>query len=108
MKHGPIALIDNNMPVVLIAPHDIYTYDKILGNIEEVKARGGIVIAIATEGDKEIPKKAEHTIFIPKTLYTLSSILAVVPLQLLAYHIADKLGRDIDKPRNLAKSVVVE
>ena len=108
MKHGPIALIDENMPVVFIAPHDTYTYSKILGNIEEVKARGGIVIAIATEGDKEIPKKADHTIFIPKTLYTLSSILAVIPLQLLAYHIADKLGRDIDQPRNLAKSVVVE
>ena len=108
MKHGPIALIDENMPVVFIAPHDIYTYSKILGNIEEVKARGGIVIAIATEGDSEIPKKADHTIFIPKTLYTLSSMLAVIPLQLLAYHIADKLGKDIDKPRNLAKSVVVE
>ena len=108
MKHGPIALIDENMPVVFIAPHDIYTYSKILGNIEEVKARGGIVIAIATEGDAEIPKKSDHTIFIPKTLYTLSSMLAVIPLQLLAYHIADKLGKDIDKPRNLAKSVVVE
>ena len=108
MKHGPIALIDKNMPVVFIAPHDVYTYKKVLGNIEEVKARGGIIIAIATEGDTQIPKKSKHTIFIPKTLYTLSSILAVVPLQLLAYHIADKLGRDIDKPRNLAKSVVVE
>ncbi len=108
MKHGPIALIDKNMPVVVIAPHDIYTYKKVLGNIEEVKARGGIIIAIATEGNKEIPQKANHTIFIPKTLYTLSSILATVPLQLLAYHIAEKLGRDIDKPRNLAKSVVVE
>ena len=108
MKHGPIALIDKNMPVVFIAPHDIYTYKKILGNIEEVKSRGGIIIAIATEGDGQIPKKAKHTIFIPRTLYTLSSILSVVPLQLLAYHIADKLGRDIDKPRNLAKSVVVE
>jgi len=108
MKHGPIALIDKNMPVVVIAPHDIYTYKKVLGNIEEVKARGGIIIALATVGDKIIPQKAKHTIYIPKTLYTLSSILSVVPLQLLAYHIADKLGRDIDKPRNLAKSVVVE
>src|SRR3989344_9325070 len=98
MKHGPIALIDKNMPVFFIAPHDAYTYKKVLGNIEEVKARGGIIIAIATEGDTEIPKKAKHTIFIPKTLYTLSSILPVVPLQLLAYHIADKLGRDVDKP----------
>ena len=108
MKHGPIALIDKNMPVLFIAPHDIYTYKKVLGNIEEVKARGGIIIAIATEGDAEIPKKSNHTIFIPKTLYTLSSILSIVPLQLLASHIADRLGRDIDKPRNLAKSVVVE
>ncbi|MBI2657188.1 glutamine--fructose-6-phosphate transaminase (isomerizing) [Candidatus Woesearchaeota archaeon] len=108
MKHGPIALIDKSMPVMFIAPHDIFTYKKVLGNIEEVKARGGIIIAVATAGDTEIPKKAKHTIFIPKTLYTLSSILSVVPLQLLAYHIADRLGRDIDKPRNLAKSVVVE
>src|SRR3989344_2231870 len=108
MKHGPIALIDENMPVVFIAPHDIYTYSKVLGNIEEVKARGGIIIAIATENDMEIPKKANHTITIPKTLYTLSSILSVIPLQLLAYYIAVKLGRDVDKPRNLAKSVVVE
>jgi len=108
MKHGPIALIDKNMPVVFIAPHDIYTYKKVLGNIEEVKARGGIIIAIATEGDKEIPKKAKHTIFIPKTLYTLSSILAAVPLQLLAYHIAEKLGHNPDLPKNLAKSVTVE
>jgi len=108
MKHGPIALIDKNMPVMFIAPHDAYTYKKVLGNIEEVKARGGIIIAVATENDKEIPKKAKHTIFIPKTLYTLSSILAVVPLQLLAYHIADKLGKDVDKPRNLSKVVSVE
>ena len=108
MKHGPIALIDRNMPVVFIAPHDIYSYKKVLGNIEEVKARGWIIIAIATEDDKEIPQKSKHTLFIPKTLYTLSSILSIVPLQLLAYHIADKLKRDIDKPRNLAKSVVVE
>src|SRR3990167_2341713 len=108
MKHGPIALIDKNMPVVVIAPHDIYTYKKVLGNIEEVKARGGIIIALATVGDNIIPQKAKHTIFIPKTLYTLSSILSVVPLQLLAYHIADKLGRDVDKPRNLSKTVTVE
>ena len=108
MKHGPIALLDKNMPVVFIAPHDVFTYKKVLGNIEEVKARGGIIIAIATEGDAEIPKKAKHTIFIPKTLYTLSSILSVVPLQLLAYHIADRLGYDVDKPRNLSKTVTVE
>lgn len=108
MKHGPIALIDEDMPVVVIAPEDVYTYTKILGNIEEVKARGGIVIAIATEGDTEIPKKANHTIFIPKSLYTLSSVLASIPLQLLAYHIAVMRGKDPDKPRNLAKAVTVE
>ena len=108
MKHGPIALIDRNMPVVFIAPYDVYTYKKVLGNIEEVKARGGIIITIATENDKLIPKKSKHTIFIPRTLYTLSSILAVVPLQLLAYHIADKLGHNPDLPKNLAKSVTVE
>lgn len=108
MKHGPIALIDEEMPVVVIAPEDVYTYTKILGNIEEVKARGGIVIAIATEGDKEIPKKADHTIYIPKSLYTLSSVLASIPLQLLAYHIATMRGKDPDKPRNLAKAVTVE
>ena len=108
MKHGPIALIDKNMPVVVIAPKDVYTYDKILGNIEEVNARGGIVIVIATEDDKEIAKRVNHVIYIPKTLYTLSSILAVVPLQMLAYHIAVKRGLNPDKPRNLAKAVTVE
>ena len=108
MKHGPIALIDRHMPVVFIAPHDIYTYKKVLGNIEEVKARGGIILAIATEDDKEVKKRANHVIYIPRNLYTLSSILAVVPLQLLAYHIADKLDRDVDRPRSLAKSVTVE
>jgi len=108
MKHGPIALIDKNMPVVFIAPKDIFTYHKVLGNIEEVKARGGIVISIATEGDNEILKKSKHTLFIPKSLYTLSSILSVVPLQLLAYHIAVRRGFNPDKPRNLAKAVTVE
>jgi glutamine---fructose-6-phosphate transaminase (isomerizing) len=108
MKHGPIALIDKNMPVVFIAPHDTYTYKKVLGNIEEVKARGGIIIAIASEGDEEVALKSKHTIFIPKTLYTLNSILSIVPLQLLSYHIAKKLGCPIDQPKNLAKVVTVE
>lgn len=108
MKHGPIALIDKEMPVIFVAPKDIFTYKKVLSNIEEVKARGGIIIAIATEGDKEIKRIVDHVIYIPKNLYTLSSILAVVPLQLLAYYIAKKRGCDIDKPRNLAKAVVVE
>ena len=108
MKHGPIALIDKNMPVVFIATKDIYTYKKVLSNIQEVKARGGIVIAIATEGDKEIKKIVDHVLYIPKTLYILSSILAAVPLQLLAYYAAVDRGLDPDRPRSLAKAVTVE
>ena len=108
MKHGPIALIDKKMPVIFIATKDDYTYKKVLGNIHEVKVRGGIVIAIATEGDEEIKKLADYTIFIPKTLYILSSILAVTPLQLLAYYVATDRNLDPDKPRNLSKSVTVE
>lgn len=108
MKHGPIALIDKEMPVFFVAPKDIYTYKKVLSNIEEVKARDGIITAIATEGDEEIKKIVDHVIYIPKNLYTLSSILAVVPLQLLAYYIAVKRKCDVDKPRNLSKVVTVE
>jgi len=108
MKHGPIALIDKNMPVLFIATKDNYTYKKVLGNIHEVKARNGIVIAIATEGDEEVNKLADYAIYIPKTLYILSSILTAVPLQLLAYYVAVDRGLDPDKPRNLSKSVVVE
>lgn len=108
MKHGPIALIDNMMPVVTIATKDVYTYKKVLGNIHEVKARNGIVIAIATEGDGEVKRIADHIIYIPKTLYILSSILTTIPLQLLAYYVAVERGLDPDKPRNLSKSVVVE
>lgn len=108
MKHGPIALIDESMPVVFIALKDDPTYPKILSNIEEVKARKGKVIAIATQGDKEINRKADHVIFIPETLKYLSPILSVVPLQLLSYYMAVKIGRDVDQPRNLAKSVTVE
>ena len=108
MKHGPIALIDKNMPVVVIATKDVYTYKKVLGNIQEVKARGGIIIAIATESDEEIKKMADYTIFIPKTLYILSSILTAIPLQLLAYYVATDRKLDPDKPRNLSKSVTVE
>ncbi|MBI2207862.1 glutamine--fructose-6-phosphate transaminase (isomerizing) [Candidatus Woesearchaeota archaeon] len=108
MKHGPIALIDKNMPVVVLATKDVYTYKKVLGNIQEVKARGGIVIAIATEGDEEIRKIADYVFYIPRTLYILSSILSVVPLQLLAYYAATDRNLDPDKPRNLSKSVTVE
>ena len=107
MKHGPIALIDHNMPVVVLALAG-RRYEKILGNIEEVKARGGIVIAVATEGDALIAHKADELIPIPKTSEALSPILAVVPLQLLAYYIAVKRGCHVDQPRNLAKSVTVE
>jgi glucosamine--fructose-6-phosphate aminotransferase (isomerizing) len=107
MKHGPIALIDENMPVVVICTRD-GGYQKILGNVEEVKARKGRIIAIATEGDRDILKKADHTITIPETLNLLTPILSVIPLQLLAYHIAVLRGCDVDRPRNLAKSVTVE
>jgi len=107
MKHGPIALIDDNMPVVVIAIKD-EIHDKVLSNIQEVRSRNGKIIAIATEGDEEINKFAEHVIYIPDTLPMLSPVLAVIPLQLMAYYIADELGKDVDKPRNLAKSVTVE
>ena len=108
MKHGPIALIDKQMPVIVIAPKDKLTYQKTLGNIEEVKAREGTVIAIATEGDELIPKLADHTIFIPDTLYSLGPLMSVLPLQLLSYHAAELRGCDVDKPRNLSKVVTVE
>jgi len=107
MKHGPIALIDDDMPVVVIATQD-EIYDKILSNIAEVRSRNGKVIAIASEGDTQISNLANHVIYIPVTLPMLTPVLTVIPLQLLAYFIADELGRDVDKPRNLAKSVTVE
>ncbi|TKJ32206.1 glutamine--fructose-6-phosphate transaminase (isomerizing) [bacterium (candidate division B38) B3_B38] len=107
MKHGPIALIDGNMPVVALVAKD-QVYEKMISNIEEVKARDGIVIAFAEEGDKEIEKKADHIFFIPSTIDLLKPILLAVPLQLLAYHIAVRRGCDVDQPRNLAKSVTVE
>ena len=107
MKHGPIALIDENMPVVFIATRD-GSYDKIVSNIQEVKARNGVVIAIVTEGDTIIKEMADHVIEIPKSDESLVSLTAVVPLQLIAYHIALMRGCDVDQPRNLAKSVTVE
>ncbi|MCZ7610838.1 MAG: SIS domain-containing protein [Ignavibacterium sp.] len=107
MKHGPIALIDENMPVVFIAPKDS-TYDKIVSNIQEVKARGGRIIAIITEEDEQLNKLVDHAIRIPSTIRMLMPILTVIPLQLLAYHIAVKKGLNVDQPRNLAKSVTVE
>ncbi len=107
MKHGPIALIDSNMPVVFIATRDS-TYEKIISNIQEVVARNGKVIAIVSEGDEEIRKVAEFVIEIPKTLDSLTPLLSVIPLQLLSYHIAVLRGCNVDQPRNLAKSVTVE
>ena len=107
MKHGPIALIDPRMPVVVLAPRD-RTYAKILASIQEVKARAGIVIAVGTEGDTELPARADHCLTIPSTSPHLTPILLVIPLQLLAYHIAVLKGCDVDQPRNLAKSVTVE
>jgi len=107
MKHGPIALIDENMPVVFIATKDS-TYEKISSNIEEVKARSGRIIAIATEGDDEIKNRADHVIYVPATLEFLTPILTIIPLQLLAYYIAILRDCDVDQPRNLAKSVTVE
>lgn len=107
MKHGPIALVDENMPIVFIATKDS-TYEKILSNIEEVKARKGKVIAIASEDDNSIDSIVDHVIKVPNTLEMLSPILTIIPLQLLAYHIAVKKGLNVDQPRNLAKSVTVE
>ncbi len=114
MKHGPNALIDERMPVVIIATKDnddkdsVLRYDKTLSNLKEVKARSGVVIAIATEGDEEIKESADHVIYVPAAPDILSPILEIVPLQLLAYHIAVRRGCDVDQPRNLAKSVTVE
>jgi len=107
MKHGPIALINESMPVVVIATKDVI-YEKVISNIEEVKARKGYVIAIATEGDTKIAQKADRVIYVPDTLPFLVPLLSVIPLQLLAYHIAVMKGCNVDQPRNLAKSVTVE
>jgi glucosamine--fructose-6-phosphate aminotransferase (isomerizing) len=107
MKHGPIALIDENMPVVVIATNK-GTYDKVLSNIQEVKARKGRIIAIVTQGDKRVEKVADHIIEIPETEELLVPLLATIPLQLLSYHIAVMRGCNVDQPRNLAKSVTVE
>ncbi len=107
MKHGPIALIDENMPVVVVATN-MSAHDKIISNIQEIKARKGRIIAIISESDTVIEAMAEHVIRIPDTEDALTPLLSVIPLQLLAYHIAVRLGRNVDQPRNLAKSVTVE
>jgi glucosamine--fructose-6-phosphate aminotransferase (isomerizing) len=114
MKHGPIALIDGEMPVVVIATRDqrdeasTLAYEKVLSNLQEVKAREGIIIAVVTEGDSDARESADHWIVVPATSELLAPIIEVVPLQLLAYHIAVRRGCDVDQPRNLAKSVTVE
>jgi glucosamine--fructose-6-phosphate aminotransferase (isomerizing) len=107
MKHGPIALIDENMPVFVIATNKS-AHDKVASNIQEVKARKGIVIAVVSEGDEVIKKIADHTIEIPETEEPFTPLLSVIPLQLLAYHTAVLRGCNVDQPRNLAKSVTVE
>ena len=107
MKHGPIALIDRNMPVVALAPKDPW-YDKMISQIEQAMARGGEVIAVATDGDTLIPDLTENIFWVPETPWMLSPVITSIPLQLFAYHIASLLGLDVDQPRNLAKSVTVE
>ncbi|MGF6846762.1 glucosamine--fructose-6-phosphate aminotransferase (isomerizing) [Chitinophaga sp. W3I9] len=107
MKHGPIALVDENLPVVIVATKDSY-YEKVVSNIQEIKARKGKVIAVVTEGDNTIPPMADDVIFVPAADEMVAPIISVVPLQLLAYHIGVLKGLDVDKPRNLAKSVTVE
>jgi glucosamine--fructose-6-phosphate aminotransferase (isomerizing) len=107
LKHGPLALIDENCPTIAICPKDS-VYDKMLSNIEEVKARNGKVIAIATKGDEKIKEIVDDVIYIPEAMEVLTPILSAIPLHLFAYFFALALKKDIDKPRNLAKSVTVE
>jgi len=107
MKHGPIALIDESFPTVVLVPRDDKHYGKIVGNIQELRARGGPVVALATEGDEEIAGQVDDVIYVPTVSYYLTPLIYVVVLQLFAYYIARKLGRDVDQPRNLAKSVTV-
>jgi glucosamine--fructose-6-phosphate aminotransferase (isomerizing) len=107
MKHGPIALIDEDMPVVFLAPRDP-VFGKVVSNIEEVKARGGRIIAVVSDEAPELDGKVDHLIRVPQTLPSLLPVLTTIPLQLLAYHMAVLRGCDVDQPRNLAKSVTVE
>jgi glucosamine--fructose-6-phosphate aminotransferase (isomerizing) len=107
MKHGPIALIDERMPVVALVPRD-HVYEKMVSQVEQVKARGGVVIAVATDGDAAILNKADHVIYVPSAAPLLEPLLTAIPMQLLAYHLAVRRGCDVDQPRNLAKSVTVE
>ena len=107
MKHGPIALIDSEMPTVIIAPKD-HLYEKIVSNVQQIKSRGGSIIAIVTKGDTVIKELADHVLEVPEVPECLTPIITSVPLQLLSYYIAVNRGKDVDMPRNLAKSVTVE
>jgi glucosamine--fructose-6-phosphate aminotransferase (isomerizing) len=107
MKHGPIALIDESMPVIVLVPQDEH-YEKTLSNLQEVRARGGQIIAIATQGDNNIADEADQVLYLPKAPLSLIPMISTLPLQLLAYDVADLKGTDVDQPRNLAKSVTVE
>ena len=107
MKHGPIALVDTDMPIVFLATHH-QLYEKIISNMQEVKSRNGRILAIVTEGDKQVKAIADSVIEVPQTLNALVPLLSVVPLQILAYYVAVDKGLDVDMPRNLAKSVTVE
>jgi glucosamine--fructose-6-phosphate aminotransferase (isomerizing) len=107
MKHGPIALIDRSMPVLALAPNDPW-YEKMISQIEQALARGGEVIAVATDGDELISDLTDNILWVPKTPWLLSPVVTTIPLQMFAYHIASLLGLDVDQPRNLAKSVTVE
>ncbi|MDH3943457.1 MAG: SIS domain-containing protein, partial [Anaerolineae bacterium] len=107
MKHGPIALFDQDMPVIIIATKDPW-YEKMLSQIEQTKARGAPVIAVATDGNDSVAALADHVIWVPEMHWMLSPAITVIPLQMLAYHIASMRGLDVDQPRNLAKSVTVE
>jgi glucosamine--fructose-6-phosphate aminotransferase (isomerizing) len=107
LKHGPIALVEDGVPVVAVAT-ECHVYPKVLSNIQEVRARGAKVIAVASEGDEEIGKHAEHVLFVPRVPELFAPVVVTPPLQLLAYHVAKLRGCDVDQPRNLAKSVTVE
>ncbi len=107
MKHGPIALIDDRMATIALAPQTAL-YEKMMNNIKEIKARDGIVVAVSTEGDDELPQEVDHILQIPKVSELVNAIISTIPMQLLAYYIAIQRGCDVDQPRNLAKSVTVE
>lgn len=107
MKHGPIALVDQDMPIVFLAMH-YQLYEKIISNMQEVKSRNGCILAVVTEGDQQVKEIANNVLEVPRILNALVPLLSVVPLQLLAYYVAVDKGLDVDMPRNLAKSVTVE